>query len=176
MTNQHLPKPPAWALTHNRDKWTDFNPVFDPLLVIDWSLANNYRVTEQMAPGDPVVFWMTGKEGGVARIGFLISLDLERLDTWEDSFGVEHKNNLSGRFFLPPFPQATYIARAAIEQTTAFKSSELGTPGVNSSTPPLRVEQELLDVILGLAEQLGETLLPAYVSRAFPEDFSDSED
>ena len=176
MTKARPPKQPAWALTHNRELWTHFDPIFDPSIVVDWSLARNYRVTEQMQPGDRVIFWMTGEDGGVARIGFVISLDLTTVGSWEDANGKEHKNGYAGLFFLPPFPQGTYIARSAIEETSAFQSSELGTPGVNSSTPPLRVEQDLLDVILGLAGELGESLWPSDLPRAFPDALDDPED
>jgi hypothetical protein len=53
------PKPAAWAITQNERLWAGFDAIADRSVIIEWSLADNYR-THMMEQGDRVVFWITG--------------------------------------------------------------------------------------------------------------------
>jgi hypothetical protein len=154
-----MPKPAAWAITQNRDLWPHFDPINDDAVVIDWSLADNYRVTDQMAPGDRTVFWVTGDDGGVARVGFLLEVVRTDGEAWIDARGHRHDSPYGGVFYLPPFPRRSYIHRSALELDPAFQDCELVTPGVRSSQPPLRIEQPEWNVIERLVRELSELLL-----------------
>jgi predicted RNA-binding protein with PUA-like domain len=60
----------AWVLRCNPDIYDLPREVEDGLNLVDtWSVSENYR-TEMMAPGNPVLLWMSGtKIGGIWGIG-----------------------------------------------------------------------------------------------------------
>ena len=139
------PKPAAWAITQNEGLWENFDSIADRSSIIEWSLADNYR-TQQLAPGDRVVFWVSGRNGGIARIGFVLSISPSRRGYWTDTFGKRHKSAFYGRFFLPPFPNRRYIHRNAFVDRAGMAECELLSPA-SSHTPPLRIERREWAVI-----------------------------
>ena len=67
-------KPGAWAITQNEKLWDQFDAVADRTTVVEWSLGDDYR-TAMVEPGDRALFWITGPNGGLARIGFVLRVD-----------------------------------------------------------------------------------------------------
>jgi hypothetical protein len=139
------PKPAAWAITQNERKWQDFDSIADRSIIINWALGDNYR-TEQIEPGDRVVFWITGHNGGIARIGFVLRVTPTPRGYWKDAFGVKHKMPFSGEFFLPPFPNRRYIHRDALSKRAGMADCELLSSAAQM-TPPLRIEGKEWTVI-----------------------------
>lgn len=147
MSTDHPPKPAAWGITHNPDKFAGFDPFRDDNVVIPWSLADNYRTRDQMAQGDRVVFWETGEHSGIARIGFVLSVHPCPDGFWEDEDGERHEAVWQGTFFLPPFPRGLYIARRSLLRSKRFSGCELVAAGRRQAQPPLRIEAAEWDVI-----------------------------
>jgi hypothetical protein len=139
------PKPAAWAITQNENLWRHFDAVADRSTVVEWSLGDNYR-TRMMDPGDRVVFWITGRNGGIARLGFVLAVAPSRRGYWKDAFGTRHKSSFFGQFFLPPFPNRRYIHRNALVDKAAMAECELFSPA-SQSTAPLRLERKEWAVI-----------------------------
>lgn len=80
---------------------------------MEWSLGDTYR-TQMMESGDRTVLWVVGKNGGIARIGFVLTVRSTPKGYWQDAFGTRHKSPYSGTFFLPPLPNRRYIHRSAL--------------------------------------------------------------
>ncbi len=138
-------KPAAWAITQNEHLWQEFDAIADRSVVIDWSLGDNYR-TAMMSPGDRVLFWITGRNGGLARIGFVLGVRKTPRGRWKDALGRWHTEPYSGSFFLPPLPNRRYIHRSVFADDPKMSKCELlGTAA--QSQPPLRVEQSEWKVI-----------------------------
>ena len=138
VSKRDWPRPAAWAITQNERLLQDFDSVADRSVIIEWSLGDNYR-THMMEKGDRAIFWITGHNGGLARVGFVLSVRPTPRDSWKDSFGRKHKSPYAGKFFLPPFPNRRYIHRSAFESQPNLSECELlGT--VAQREPPLRIE------------------------------------
>lgn len=135
---EEWPKPAAWAITQNERLWEHFDSVADRSVVISWSLGDSYR-TDEMQPGDRALFWVTGKNGGLARLGFVLSTSRTPGGTWTDAFGVAHEAPYSGTFYLPPFPNRRYIHRSAFADRAALANCELLTTAAQRPAP-LRIE------------------------------------
>ena len=131
-------KPAAWAITQNEKLWSEFDSVADRSVIIGWSLGDNYR-TEMMEPGDRTIFWITGKNGGIARMGFVLNIRATPGAYWEDSAGRRHDAPYTGTFYLPPFPNRRYIHRSAVSAETGMVNCELLSTAAQSN-PPLRIE------------------------------------
>jgi hypothetical protein len=135
---RNWPRPAAWGITHNEKLWTQFDSVADRSVVVEWSLADNYR-THLMEPGDRVIFWITGANGGIARMGFVLAVTRTPKGKWKDALGNWHASPFSGEFFLPPFPNRRYIHRSVLVADPNLADCELlGTAA--QSQPPLRIE------------------------------------
>jgi hypothetical protein len=149
------PKPAAWAIAQNERKWSEFDAVADRCVIVDWSLADDYR-THMMKPGDRSLFWVTGRNGGIARIGFLLSVTATPRARWKDAQGKWHKEPYSGRFFMPPFPNRRYIHRSVFADDPKMAECELlGTAGQRSA--PLRIEPSEWRVIERRLRQFDRT-------------------
>ncbi|HEY5386010.1 MAG TPA: hypothetical protein VIJ56_12315, partial [Acidimicrobiales bacterium] len=105
-------KPAAWAITQNESLWEQFDSIADRSIIIEWSLSDNYR-TRMMESGDRVLFWITGRNGGLARVGFVLKVTPTPRGYWKDAHGKRHKSPFAGQFYLPPFPNRRYIHRKA---------------------------------------------------------------
>jgi hypothetical protein len=142
---QDWPKPAAWAITQNESLWQEFDSIADRSIIIEWSLSDNYR-TAKMDPGDRAVFWITGRNGGLARVGFVLKVTPTPRGFWKDAHGRRHKSPFSGQFYLPPFPNRRYIHRSVFVGKPAMSDCELlGTAA--QSQPPLRIEPKEWTVI-----------------------------
>ncbi len=139
------PKPAAWAITQNERLWAEFDSVADRSVIIEWSLADNYR-THMMEPGDRTVFWITGSNGGLARLGFVLKVVETPRGYWKDVKGKRHRSPCSGRFFLPPFPNRRYLHRSVFAEEPAMADCELLT-AVAQRQAPLRIERKEWRVI-----------------------------
>jgi hypothetical protein len=149
------PKPAAWAIAQNERLWTKFDSVADRSVIISWSLGDNYR-TELMEPADRTIFWITGANGGIARIGFVLSKERTPGGRWKDANGVWHSAPHHGTFFLPPFPNRRYIHRDALAADRRLASCELlGTAAQRQA--PLRIEAREWDVIEELLIEFDRT-------------------
>ena len=130
-------KPAAWAITQNERLWTEFDSVADRSVTIEWSLGDDYR-TEMMEQGDRALFWVTGRDGGIARIGFVLGKRKTPRGRWRDAQGKVHPSPFSGTFYLPPLPNRRYIHRSAFVDDPAMAACEL--LGNASQRPaPLRI-------------------------------------
>jgi hypothetical protein len=151
------PKPAAWALTHNENLWTKFDSIADRSVVLGWSLGDTYK-TRLMEPGDRTIFWIVGRNGGIARLGFVLRVEKTPRGKWKDAFGTVHTSPYSGQFFLPPFPNRRYIHRDALVAEPVLKRCELLTTAAQSQ-PPLRIEAAEWAVIEELLLDFDETNL-----------------
>ena len=131
-------KPAAWAITQNEKLWTEFDAVADRSVIVEWSLGDNYR-TKMMEPGDRTVFWITGRNGGIARVGFVLQVRATPKGRWKDAVGRSHVSPLSGLFFLPTFPNRRYIHRSALADDPKMAGCELLTVAAQRQAP-LRIE------------------------------------
>ena len=125
------------AITQNEKLWTEFDSVTDRSVVVEWSLGDNYR-TEAMESGDRAIFWITGRSGGIARVGFVLTVQATPKGRWKDAHGKIHAAPFSGQFFLPPFPNRRYISRSALAGDPRMANCELTTAAQRQS--PLRIE------------------------------------
>lgn len=132
------PKPAAWAITQNERLWTKFDSITDRSSIIEWSLGDTYR-TRLMAPGDRAVFWITGPNGGLARVGFVLRVKETPGHRWLDANEVAHDAPWSGEFFMPPFPNNRYIHRGVLQRLTGLAQCELVTTAAQGPLP-LRIE------------------------------------
>ena len=148
-------RPAAWAITQNEHLWEEFDSVADRRVIVEWSLADNYR-THMMEPGDPALFWITGKNGGIARLGFVLGVRETRRGAWRDAAGKRHKAPYSGEFFLPPFPNRRYIHRSALADRPQLSKCELLGSG-SQMQAPLRIEQKEWVVIQQLLRRFDRT-------------------
>ena len=111
--------------------------VADRSVTIEWSLGDDYR-TEMMEQGDRALFWVTGRDGGIARIGFVLGKRKTPRGRWRDAQGKVHPSPFSGTFYLPPLPNRRYIHRSAFVDDPAMAACEL--LGNASQRPaPLRI-------------------------------------
>lgn len=133
-------KPAAWAITQNEKLWVEFDSIADRSVVVEWSLGDTYR-TKMMQSGDRAVFWVVGKNGGIARIGFVLSVRATPKGYWTDAMGTRHESPYSGQFFLPPLPNRRYIHRSALSHEPRLAKCELLTTAAQSA-PPLRIEPD----------------------------------
>jgi hypothetical protein len=132
------PKPAAWAITQNERLWRESDATADPEVIIEWSLGDSYR-THMMEPGDRAIFWITGRNGGLARVGFVLGVTRLRGGYWKDAYGRRHEAPYAGTFFMPPFPNQRYIHRDVFAERTKFEGCEvMGTAAQHQ--PPLRIE------------------------------------
>lgn len=131
-------KPAAWAITQNERLWTAYDSISDRSVIVEWSLGDTYR-TRMMQPGDRAVFWVVGKNGGIARVGFVLTVRATPTGYWEDALGTRHESPYSGQFFLPPLPNRRYIHRSALTTDPGLAKCELLTTAAQSA-PPLRIE------------------------------------
>lgn len=135
---RNLGKPAAWAITQNEKLWREFDAVADRSVIIEWSLGGDYR-SELVEPGDRAIFWITGPNGGLARLGFVLDVWATPRGYWKDSAGKRHKSPFAGQFFLPPFPNRRYLHRSAFTGSKVMADCELlGTAAQRPA--PLRVE------------------------------------
>lgn len=139
------PKPAAWAITQDERLWQEYDAVAERSFVVEWSLADNYR-TQAMQPGDRALFWITGANGGLARVSFVLDKRATPRGYWRDAHGVRHESPYQGVFFLPPFPNHRFVHRSAFVDRPGMQSCELlGTAA--QTQPPLRVESKEWTVI-----------------------------
>lgn len=131
-------KPAAWAITQNEKLWTAFDSVADRSVIVEWSLGDTYR-TRMMEPSDRAIFWVVGKNGGIARVGFVLTVRPTPRGYWKDALGTRHESPYSGQFFLPPLPNRRYIHRSALTSDPQLAKCELVTTAAQSA-PPLRIE------------------------------------
>lgn len=131
-------KPAAWAITQNEKLWAEFDSITDRSVIVEWSLGDTYR-TQMVEPGDRTIFWVVGKNGGIARLGFVLTVRSTPKGYWQDAFGTRHESPYSGTFFLPPLPNRRYIHRSALAAEPALAKCELLTTAAQSA-PPLRIE------------------------------------
>jgi hypothetical protein len=142
---QDRPKPAAWAITQNESLWQEFDSIADRSIIIEWSLSDSYR-THMMEPGDRALFWITGRNGGLARVGFVLKVIPTPGAYWKDAFGRRHRALYHGQFYLPPFPNRRYIHRSTFAGKRGMADCELlGAAG--HSQPPLRIEPKEWTVI-----------------------------
>jgi hypothetical protein len=150
-------KPAAWAITQNEKLWSAFDSVTDRSVIVEWSLGDTYR-TRMMEPGDRALFWVVGKNGGIARVGFVLNVRKTPKGYWKDAFGTRHQSPYSGSFFLPPFPNRRYIHRAALARKSDLAKCELLTTAAQAA-PPLRIEKKEWRAIERLLIQFDRTNL-----------------
>jgi len=144
-SKKDLGKPAAWAITQNEKLWTKFDSVDDRSVVVGWSLGDDYR-TRMMTPGDRTIFWVTGPNGGIARMGFVLEVSETPGGEWEDASGKSHPSPFSGYFFLPPFPNRRYIHRSSLVGRPKMAKCELLTNAAQRPAP-LRIEKAEWKVI-----------------------------
>lgn len=149
------PKPAAWAITHNESLWQGFDSVVDRIVVFEWSLGDNYR-THMMEPGDRTLFWITGANGGLARIGFVLKVRRTPKGYWVDRNRKRHQAPYHGLFFLPPLPNRRYVHRSAFLDKAAMANCEL-LGSAAQMQPPLRIERKEWRVIENLLIQFDRT-------------------
>jgi hypothetical protein len=151
-------KPAAWGITHNPARFSEFDPFRDDNVMVWWSLADNYRTTEQMAPGDRVVFWQTAPIQGIVRVGFVLGVDPCPDGYWDDDSGTRQETKYQGRFYLPPFPRNLFIPRDFLLRSKAFASCELVIAGRRQAQPPLRIEPAEWKVVERAIERMNREL------------------
>lgn len=150
-------KPAAWAITQNEKLWTKFDSVADRSVMVEWSLGEDYR-TQMMESGDRSIFWITGRRGGIARVGFVLRVCATPKGRWKDANGEWHAAPFSGQFFLPPFPNRRYIHRSALADDPAMANCELLTTAAQRQAP-LRIEAREWKVIERLLLRFDRTNL-----------------
>jgi hypothetical protein len=150
-------KPAAWAITQNEKLWAAFDSIADRSVIVDWSLGDTYR-TRMMKPADPTVFWVVGRNGGIARVGFVLAVRPTPRGYWKDASGTRHESPYSGQFFLPPLPNRRYIHRSALASDPRLAKCELLTTAAQSA-PPLRIEPKEWKAIAGLLVKFDRTNL-----------------
>jgi hypothetical protein len=148
-------KPAAWAITQNERLWTEFDSVADRSVIVGWSLGDTYR-TQLMEPGDRALFWVTGRDGGIARVGFVVAKQRTPRGFWKDAPGARHESPYSGTFFLPPLPNRRYIHRSALSKDPRLAKCELLTTAAQSA-PPLRIEPKEWEAIERLLIEFDRT-------------------
>lgn len=148
-------RPAAWAITQNEKLWTQFDSVADRSVIVQWSLGDSYR-TKMMKPGDRAIFWIAGRNGGVARIGFVLDVRSTPKGRWKDAHGDWHAAPFSGQFFLPPLPNRRYIHRSVLARDPKMGKCELLSTAAQSQ-PPLRIETAEWKVIERLLVRFDRT-------------------
>ena len=74
----HTSLPSVWLLQYNRNDWTPSPEETSPGSLIRWKTGKS--LPRDLKAGDPVIYWQTTRQGGIAGTGHVISTDAKLED------------------------------------------------------------------------------------------------